>query len=84
MVARRNHRDGSRFWGCALFPECRGTRPRASQDDPSDEAETIPVERRTVRAAVLLCHPDRHPAERQELATTTTASLLGHLQAVAR
>jgi len=26
MVSRQNKRDGSRFWGCAAYPKCRGTR----------------------------------------------------------
>lgn len=27
MVERRNRRSGERFWGCARFPQCRGTVP---------------------------------------------------------
>ncbi len=26
MVSRLNTKTGQRFWGCAQFPECRGTR----------------------------------------------------------
>lgn len=26
MVSRSNNRDGSRFWGCRSYPDCRGTR----------------------------------------------------------
>ena len=26
MVSRLNKSNQSRFWGCAKFPECRGTR----------------------------------------------------------
>ena len=27
MVRRRRRSDGAEFWGCPLYPECRGTRP---------------------------------------------------------
>lgn len=27
MVQRRNRQNGERFWGCAGYPRCRGTRP---------------------------------------------------------
>jgi hypothetical protein len=33
-----------------------------------------------LRALVLLCHPDRHPPERFELANRATATLLGLLE----
>jgi hypothetical protein len=33
-----------------------------------------------LRALVTLCHPDRHPPERFELANRTTATLLGLLK----
>lgn len=33
-----------------------------------------------LRALVALCHPDRHPPERFELANRTTATLLGMLK----
>jgi ssDNA-binding Zn-finger/Zn-ribbon topoisomerase 1 len=26
MVSRKAGKDGRRFWGCAAFPGCRGTR----------------------------------------------------------
>ena len=26
MVSRKNKSTGQRFWGCASFPECKGTR----------------------------------------------------------
>ena len=26
MVSRKNKSDGSRFWGCAKYPKCKGTR----------------------------------------------------------
>jgi len=26
MVSRKNHKDGSRFWGCKDYPRCKGTR----------------------------------------------------------
>lgn len=30
MVERRNRSNGERFWGCARFPQCRGTAPISS------------------------------------------------------
>ena len=46
MVSRQNKRDQSRFWGCAGYPKCRGTRNvdgetkrRASDDDDCREAQ---------------------------------------------
>jgi len=30
MVARRNSRDGSLFWGCSGFPGCRSTKPQTA------------------------------------------------------
>jgi ssDNA-binding Zn-finger/Zn-ribbon topoisomerase 1 len=44
MVSRKNHRDGRRFWGCANYPECRGTRDtdgRSSADRASSSGEGI-------------------------------------------
>lgn len=48
-LAKRNNHDmvGQRFWGCAKFPQCRGTRntdgesraerrPRPADDDASE------------------------------------------------
>lgn len=26
MVSRKNGKSGQRFWGCASYPDCRGTR----------------------------------------------------------
>lgn len=26
MVSRKRKSDGARFWGCAAFPRCKGTR----------------------------------------------------------
>ena len=45
MVSRMNTQKQQRFWGCAAFPKCRGTRdtdgnaPRGQQfqDDPADD-----------------------------------------------
>lgn len=48
MVSRKNVKEGSRFWGCADFPRCRGTRtvdgeaPRSHADDSEDR---LPSER---------------------------------------
>ena len=35
-----------------------------------------------IRGAIALCHPDRHPPERAELANATTAQLIELRQAV--
>jgi hypothetical protein len=34
------------------------------------------LDEETLRGAVALCHPDRHPAERREAATRITSALL--------
>lgn len=31
MVSRMNSKSGQRFWGCARFPDCRGTRNTDSE-----------------------------------------------------
>lgn len=42
MVSRKNSRDDTRFWGCANYPTCRGTRntdgeaPEERSFTPSD------------------------------------------------
>lgn len=42
MVSRKNKSTGQRFWGCASFPECRGTRDTngmSSDDKRLDQIE---------------------------------------------
>lgn len=55
MMSRTNRRDGSRFWGCKGYPECRGTRDvqgevrrRAADDADGDGERGLPsdVQRR--------------------------------------
>src|SRR5450755_18994 len=43
------------------------------------EHADVPTE--LLRAVVVLCHPDRHPPKRAELATQTTVDLLSVLDA---
>ncbi len=40
-TARKGQRAGSQFWGCAGYPDCRGTRPLEASDgsDPSDRSK---------------------------------------------
>ena len=40
-TARKGQRAGSQFWGCAGYPDCRGTRPLEASDgsDRSDRAK---------------------------------------------
>lgn len=53
MLRRRNRRDGSAFWGCARFPDCRGTLdasaeprgPGREDDDPGDPGDELPSDR---------------------------------------
>jgi ssDNA-binding Zn-finger/Zn-ribbon topoisomerase 1 len=45
MVSRMNRAKQSRFWGCANYPTCKGTRntdgdePRRARDDEDDGRE---------------------------------------------
>lgn len=51
MVRRTARADGRKFWGCARFPECRGTRNTdgeatgRTKDDGQGEATGAPSER---------------------------------------
>lgn len=49
MVSRANNRDGSRFWGCKSYPNCRGTRNvegeahrRFTDDDEREAQDNMP------------------------------------------
>ncbi len=52
MVSRQNKSTGQRFWGCADYPKCKGTRntdgeaPRAYDRDVESDTR-LPSERRT-------------------------------------
>jgi Topoisomerase DNA binding C4 zinc finger len=39
MVSRKNNKDGTRFWGCSAFPQCRGTRDSEGKSKAEREAE---------------------------------------------
>ncbi len=39
-------------------------------------AAAKPIDPQLLRKAITLCHPDRHPPERAELATRVTAELM--------
>ena len=80
MFLRHNRFDGSRFWGCERYPRCRGTRIYLDEQGNGTEQVMVPVPLPVLRQARLLCHPDRHPPERAELATRTTAALNAALQ----
>jgi hypothetical protein len=54
---------------------------RPTEKRPASVVRQVPVtDQGTLRAAVALCHPDRHPVERQQLATETTGKLLEALE----
>lgn len=80
MVERKNGKDGSRFWGCQDYPECRGTRPYVEQPRPTIVRAYEPppghvvVSIELLRSARLLTHPDRHPAA-FDAANSVTAKL---------
>ena len=38
MVSRKNSKDGTRFWGCKMFPECRGTRDSMGRSKAEKDA----------------------------------------------
>jgi ssDNA-binding Zn-finger/Zn-ribbon topoisomerase 1 len=37
--ARKGKSSGARFWGCAAYPDCKGTRSAEGQDDRSDPTD---------------------------------------------
>ena len=42
MVSRVNRQNGQRFWGCHLFPECKGTRDTGqSKAEREADRETL-------------------------------------------
>ena len=67
----RGRRDGYKDgWDdCQLYRE----------DNGPTNGSGPQLERGLLRDLVQLCHPDRHPPERGELANRTTAALLGLL-----
>jgi hypothetical protein len=67
----RGHENGYRL---GHKDGLRDGRERANGSRPALDAGLL-------RALVTLCHPDRHPPERFEMANRATASLLGLLRA---
>ena len=55
MVSRTNSRDGSRFWGCADYPTCNGTRNTDGEVPTRENSQRV-----TPRE-----FDDRLPSERQ-------------------
>jgi ssDNA-binding Zn-finger/Zn-ribbon topoisomerase 1 len=44
MRSRQNQRTGQRFWGCASYPDCRGTRD-TDGNAPGDRARDVAPDR---------------------------------------
>jgi four helix bundle suffix protein len=45
-TARKGMSPGARFWGCAGYPACKGTRPAEEPNDPTDRSDpTDPTDR---------------------------------------
>lgn len=80
MFLRHNRFDGSRFWGCTRFPDCKGTKSAGETEPSPQDVATVPIS--VLRDARTLTHPDRHPAERHDLATRVTAALNAALQRI--
>ena len=77
--SRACHACGERFQGETWQRLCwQCWRDRREADDRGEAYQR--GFRDGLSAAVRLCHPDRHPAERFELANKTTAALLLALQ----
>lgn len=49
MVARRNRKDGSAFWGCSQYPRCHGTRNVAGGMPPASQPVTAPTSSRSAQ-----------------------------------
>jgi hypothetical protein len=67
-------------WGC-----WRAEKDQEAQADAYDQgfrdglregSKRSGIDRELLLDTIQLCHPDRHPAERREMATKTTAALL--------
>ncbi len=52
MVSRANRRDGTRFWGCADYPRCRGTR-NTDGEAPEERTPDLPSNRIRDRDGVV-------------------------------
>ena len=69
-------------WPC--WRRTRTAGPREPWAPGSPAVDTIAVSVETVHAAVRLCHPDRHPEQRNQEANRVTAILNGALDAHSR
>jgi hypothetical protein len=70
-------RDWHRYcWDCywKLRDGGRWTEPPPEWNEPPQSAPQLDV--RSLRDAIQLCHPDRHPPERAKTANAVTATLL--------
>lgn len=43
MISRANKTTGQRFWGCATFPKCKGTRNTDGEVPPPREYRPTPI-----------------------------------------
>lgn len=39
MISRKNHKDGTRFWGCPDYPRCKGVRDSEGRSKADRERE---------------------------------------------
>ncbi len=84
---RRCEHCGSHFWPAKPFHKlCSAACYQAVHGEPQHQqrAPELHLDEQTLREAVALCHPDRHPESRQEQATRVTQALLGALEATRR
>jgi hypothetical protein len=61
-------------WPCWRELQAQAEKPRT--------VVLSPVDAQLLRLAIALCHPDRHPPEREEMCNRATAALTGALKAV--
>lgn len=61
-------------WRCWRELKAQAERPRT--------VVVSPVDAELLKLAIALCHPDRHPPERQEMCNRVTAALTVALKAV--
>jgi restriction system protein len=55
-AARKGKNAGTRFWGCAAYPACHGTRPSLDPNDPTDRSDRGAVGRRKDPRGCLASH----------------------------
>lgn len=54
--------------------------PSGYRPSPSPGAVSAGLDARAILEAIMLCHPDRHPVERREMATRVTQVLTAALE----